>query len=275
MLGYHILNFENSNLYKPHKASTPDPWPSITSVLGNNIQNVSFPSGSENTSGGASGVMLNAAYSPAPKASHKGTVILSHGNAGHIGTRVHIMDSLIRHGYGVLMYDYQGYGLSEGTPSESRLYDNLKAASDYLINTHHIPITHQIAMGESLGCAVTVHVAQHRPFKAVVLLAPFTSIPEMAQVVYPNIPLQWIITQPFDSLSKITSLTSPLIIAHGQQDETVPHAMGKALFDKVNASTPKKWISVPDAGHNTLYEKVEPQLMATLAEMLQTSSDEI
>ncbi len=256
LLGYRIITFENSNLYKPDKADTQNPWLKITTVLGENIQNLTFKS--------TSGVSLNAAYSPAQEGMP--TIVLSHGNAGHIGTRVHIMGSLIDNGYGVLMYDYQGYGLSEGTPSESGLYEDLNAASDYLKNTHHVPIKNQIAMGESLGCAVTVHVAQHRKFKAVVLLAPFTSIPEMAKVIYPNIPLQWIITQPFDSLSKIQAISSPLIIAHGSADDTVPHTMGKTLFDAATV-TQKTWINIPHAGHNTIYENAAQNIFDALDEI--------
>lgn len=156
------------------------------------------------------------------------TLLYSHGNAGNIGDRVSIARLLVDQlGVGVFMYDYRGYGRSEGAPSETGLASDVRAARSALLR-EGVAAEHVVYFGRSLGAAVTVDLAVEQPPRAVVLESPFTSVPAMANSVLPGIGR--LFHTRWDSLAKIGKLQAPLLILHGDADEVIPYAQGQALF---------------------------------------------
>jgi pimeloyl-ACP methyl ester carboxylesterase len=183
------------------------------------------------------------------------TVLFLHGNAGNIGDRVPHYELLTAAGFNVLAFDYRGYGRSTGRPTEAGTYVDARAARDALPEDHPV-----IYVGESLGGAIALELALHRPPNGLVLQSTFTSIRHMARLHYPIVPSA-LVPDAYPSLDRIKDLKAPLLVLHGRNDEIVPLMDGQALYD---AAPEPKQIRILDAGHNDLVgrEWIEAQVSA-------------
>lgn len=191
---------------------------------------------------------INGWFVPHPHA--VGTLLWFHGNGGNISDRLpqikHFHAALPVH---IMIVDYRGYGKSEGEASEEGTYLDAEAAYDYLLTREGKIIVY----GQSLGAAVAMELALRRPqTNRLILEAPFLSIREMAKVHYGWLPIGGLITTQYDNIKKIGHLRVPVLILHGDQDETVPYEHGQRLFGAANA--PKRFYSIPNAHHNDTYE---------------------
>lgn len=179
------------------------------------------------------------------------TVLVCHGNAGNISHRLD--RTLLMHsnlGTDVLLFDYRGFGHSSGRPNESGTYDDVRAAYRYLVEDRGVAEDRIVLFGESLGAAVALQLATEVRAAGLVLEAPFTSIRDMAQEAYPFIPNGWVRTR-YENVEKIPALEMPLLIVHGTDDETVPFAQGKNLFEA--AKEPKRFLPIEGAGHSDAF----------------------
>ncbi len=184
------------------------------------------------------------------------TLLWHHGNGGNIGYRLPDIDLFHRElGVNILIYDYRGYGRSAGTPSEEGLYRDAEAALRYLQSRDDVDPAKIVYFGRSLGVAIAVELAaRHRPY-GIILESGFPSIEYMSEVVRPWLPawvVHRIIAARYDSASKIGGLDVPVLIAHGDADETVPIEAGRALFEA--ASEPKSFYVVEGANHDNVSE---------------------
>lgn len=180
------------------------------------------------------------------------TVLVCHGNAGNISHRLD--RALLMHAKlktDVFLFDYRGYGLSEGSPDEEGTYRDARAALRHLVTGRGIDRAHLIVFGESLGAAVALQIALEEPVRALVLEAPFTSIADMAGSVLPLVPIGRLLRTRYDNLGKIAGLRVPLLVLHGDRDTTVPFAQGRRLFEA--APEPKRFFAIPGAEHNDTY----------------------
>ncbi len=186
------------------------------------------------------GTRLHGWWLPAPDA--RGALILSHGNAGNIGHRAPVGEFLREEfGINVLMYDYRGYGRSEGSPTEEGTYSDIRGAYAYVRSRGFQPES-VVLMGQSLGTAVTVDLAANEKTGAVILEAAFTSVPAMGRTLWWSLPIRGMITTKYDSLSKIARIRSPIAMIHATGDALIPFAMGRELFEA--ASAPKQFFRV-------------------------------
>lgn len=192
------------------------------------------------------GLSLQIWYRPAQR--NMPTILYFHGNASHIGNRSGIYSALAGKGFGVLALSYRGYGKSEGSPSEQGLYADGRAAISFLTESQNIPANNILIYGESLGTGVGVQIAGEYPVGGLILQAPYTSIVNRAAEIYFYIPVKLVMLDRFDSIGKIKLVRSPLLIIHGEQDETIPKRHGETLFAVANS--PKHSVFFPDAGHN-------------------------
>ncbi len=177
-------------------------------------------------------------------------IVLFHGNAGTIADRAFKARPLLDAGFGLLLVEYRGYGGNPGSPSESGLYADGRAALAFLDGLG-IGADRIVLYGESLGCAVAVELAAARPFAALVLEAPFTSIPDVAAGHYPYLPVRWLAKDRFASIAKIGRVQAPLLLIHGERDNVVPIRFGRRLYEA--APEPKRALFLATAGHNDLY----------------------
>jgi len=175
-----------------------------------------------------------------------------HGNAGNLSNRVALLELLHDElDVGVFMFDYRGYGRSEGNPSEAGLYADARAALEATQMHAEVRQDEIVVVGQSLGAAVAVELASTHSVRGVVLEAAFTSIPDMARHHYSFLPVWPLLKTSFDSEARISSIDAPLLMSHGADDDIVPLDMGRELF--AAAEEPKEFSLVKGAGHNDVY----------------------
>lgn len=180
-----------------------------------------------------------------------GTLLLFHGNAGNLSHRAEVIRRHRQSGFNVFIFDYRGYGRSEGTPTETGVYNDGRAAYDYLIKVPGVDSTRLILFGTSLGGAVAVDVALHRKPAAMILESTFSSARDVAKVAYPFLPIRFILRSELDSESKIRSISVPLLFLHGVRDSIIPIGLGRKLFQAANE--PKTFYEIELADHNDTY----------------------
>lgn len=188
----------------------------------------------------ANGRRISAVYLPNPAATY--TLLFSHGNAEDLGDDLPLLQEVNRAGFSVLGYDYQGYGTSEGRPSERHVYEDEEAAYQYLRRELATPPERIIAWGRSLGGAAAVDLAARRPLAGLILESSFVS----AFRVLTRVPLVPI--DKFRNLDKIAAVRCPVLVIHGEADRVVPFWHGQKLF--AAARGPKRSLWVPGADHN-------------------------
>ena len=195
------------------------------------------------------GVMLHGWFVPGPR---EISWLWLHGNGGNISHRLENLH-LIHHrlGVNVLLFDYRGYGHSEGQPSEKGTYRDAEGAFQYLQSRPDIDPSKIVIFGCSLGCAVAVELATRCEPYGLILESPFTSVADMAKRALPFPGVTLFVRKKYDSLSKIGRISPPLLVLHGNQDDTVPFEMGERLFEAANQ--PKTFYAINGAGHNDTY----------------------
>ncbi|NOY12121.1 MAG: alpha/beta hydrolase [Deltaproteobacteria bacterium] len=188
-----------------------------------------------------------------PGAAGQPLVLFCHGNAGNISHRVDNLRLLRKLGLAVFIFDYRGYGQSEGKADEQGTYSDMRGALNWL-QKKGWPPEKMIYFGRSVGAGVALQLALERPPAGLILESPFTSIKAMGQHHYPLLWLLagWALEARYDNLAKIAQLKVPLLIFHGEQDDIVPQWMGIELFER--APQPKRFYSIPRAGHNDTYD---------------------
>lgn len=163
-------------------------------------------------------------------------VLISHGNAGTIAGRLPHAAAFRGMGRSVLLYDYRGYGASEGRPSEEGTYLDAVAAFDWLVARGFAPadIT---AYGESLGGAVAVELATRRDPGRLIVESAFASLPEIGAKAYPWLPVRWLSRIRYESLAKAPGLALPVMVIHSPDDHLVPIGQGRRLHDVLPGPT--------------------------------------
>jgi len=190
------------------------------------------------------GIKINAWFVKGEPSSS--TVIFAHGNAGTMSQRVARVRFWHELGLNILMFDYRGYGQSQGEPTEKGVYLDAQAAYDYLLTRAEIDPARILAHGASLGGAVVIDLAIHRKLAALIVESSFSSAKDMAKRYYPFIP-SFVLGVRFDSISKIKKVHVPKLFLHSPQDEVVPLSMGQKLYQA--APFAKSWLSIY-GGHN-------------------------
>ncbi|MGH7930976.1 MAG: alpha/beta hydrolase [Candidatus Binatia bacterium] len=196
------------------------------------------------------GVRLNGWYIPHTGAQR--TLLWFHGNAGNISHRVQnikLLHDNLR--INVFIFDYRGYGRSEGKISETGTYLDGSAAIDYLRGQYQVPPGQMVLFGRSLGAAVAAEMATQVESLILILESPFVSVPEMARTIFPLLPLRSLLSTQYNTLEKVQHVKSPLLILHGDQDEVVPYSQGRKVFEAANE--PKRFYTIPGASHNDTY----------------------
>ncbi|MEO3758615.1 alpha/beta hydrolase [Mycobacterium sp. B14F4] len=232
---------------------TSGPLPPASAVL---------PNGSDVAIRTDDGIGLNAWYFPVDGAGP--AVLVCHGNGGDRSMRVPLAAALNRLGMSVLLLDYRGFGGNPGRPTEEGLAADARAAQAWL--AAQPGVDRMVYFGESLGAAVVLELATERAPHALVLRSPFTSLPDVAAVHYPWLPVRWLLMDRYPSIERIGSVTAPVLVVAGDRDDIVPEPMSRRLFDAANE--PKRYVVVPDAGHNDLDLLAGPQMLDEIGRFL-------
>lgn len=203
------------------------------------------------------GVSLSALYKP-PQHTDKPVIVFFHGNGGDIGDRVYRPQPYISEGYGFLLAEYRGFWGNEGIPSEQGLYADAQAYMEWLIHEQSVPPEQIVVFGESLGTGVSVEMAVRYPdIKALLLLAPFTSLADVGQVRMRYLPVRWLMKDRYNNLAKINNIRTSLLVLHGRKDDIVPFGFGENLF--MAAPEPKEMAVFDQGNHVDLLDHGEAQ----------------
>jgi uncharacterized protein len=192
----------------------------------------------------ADGERLVAWYVP-PKPD-KPLFIYFHGNGDTLNWRVGRDRSLVSDGSGLLAVSYRGYEGSTGSPSEDGFHLDAEAAYAFALD-HQIVPERIVVWGHSLGTGVAVWLAAERSIKALVLEAPYTSVADVAAMNYPFLPVRWLLKDQFHSDWHIGKVTAPVLVFHGDKDDTIPISFGQRLYSLIK--TPKCFVHFPLGGH--------------------------
>ncbi len=184
-----------------------------------------------------------------PHEQPRAVVLFAHGNGGNLSHREEILRLLHdRLRATVLIFDYRGYGRSAGSPSESGVLDDARAARAWLAERAQVPSAEIVLMGESLGGAVAVDLAAGDGARGLILESTFSSLPDVAGHHYRWAPVRLLMRSRFDSVSKIGRYHGPLLQVHGDADTIVPIEYSRRLFAAANE--PKQFVEIPGGDHN-------------------------
>lgn len=193
----------------------------------------------------ADGTKLHGWFVPHEKP--RAVVLFAHGSGGNVTLRADMLRELNRLGAAVLLFDYRGFGKSEGSPSEAGILSDARAARSWLAKRAGVAERDIVLMGESLGTGVVVDLAAVDGARGLILLSAFTSRPDVAAWHRPWLPMQLLMRIRLNSLSKIADYQGPLLSAHGDADKTVPYAQGQQLFEAANE--PKRFVTLAGCDH--------------------------
>lgn len=176
-------------------------------------------------------------------------VLFCMGNAGNISHRLDTLRLLHKLGVAVFIFNYRGYGQSQGKASETGTYSDAAGALAYL-QGRGWTAERTILFGRSLGAAIALQAALQNPPAGLIMESAFTSIAAMGRHHYPllNLLLGWLFGARYDNLAKISALSSPLLLIHGSQDTVCPTFMAEQLFREAGGSKDLYWVK--GGGHN-------------------------
>jgi len=191
------------------------------------------------------GVRLHGWFIPSERA--RGVVLFCHGNAGNISHRLDSIGIFHRLGLSVFIFDYRGYGKSEGETTEEGTYSDAEGAWAYLTQDKKTSPQSIVVFGRSLGGSIAARTARDRPAGALVLESAFSSFKEAAEDVYPWLPVRLLARYDYNTASFVARARCPVLIIHSREDELIPFSHGERLFSA--AKDPKIFLEIT-GGHN-------------------------
>lgn len=203
------------------------------------VESVRFPT--------ADGLELAGWFVPAG-AQANATVLVFNGNAGNRAYRAPLAAALAAHGLNVLLFDYRGYGGNSGSPTETGLAADARAARAYLADRPDVDAARLVYFGESLGTGVAVGLAAEQPPAALILRSPFTSMADVGAYHYPILPVRLLLRDRFASRDTIGRVRAPVLVIAGDRDDIVPLEHSRRLYDA--APSPKELVIITGASHN-------------------------
>jgi fermentation-respiration switch protein FrsA (DUF1100 family) len=219
-----LLFFQGRQVYHPESLIGANP-----SNIGLNFESVSFLTGD--------GIKLYGWFVASPLA--RGTLLFCHGNAGNISHRLELIKIFHRLELNLFIFDYRGYGQSQGKPSEEGLYRDAEAAWRYLTIKRLFHPAEIVIYGRSLGGPVAARLTRNHQAAGLILDSTFCSLGSMATERYRYLPLKWLAASRFNTVDYLASLKSPVLIIHSRTDDIIPFRQGQRLFEK----------ALPPTGH--------------------------
>jgi fermentation-respiration switch protein FrsA (DUF1100 family) len=174
------------------------------------------------------GVRLAGWFVPAAKA--RGTLLFCHGNAGNISHRLESIAIFHRLGLDVFIFDYRGYGESEGAPGEEGTYRDAEGAWRYLTERRGVAPERLVYFGRSLGGSVAAWLAARHAPRALIVESSFSSVPDFGAEVYPWLPVRWLARLRYDTAAYLAESAAPVLIVHSPQDEIIPFRHAERLY---------------------------------------------
>ncbi len=207
-------------------------------------------------------------FIPGPGGHSSPAALFFHGNAGNISHRLEQARIIHRLGLACLIIDYRGYGKSRGSPSERGLYLDAAAAWEWLLENKGLQPGSIVVWGRSLGGPVAAWLAANRQPGALIVESSFTSLPELGQKLYPFLPVKLISKLRFPTKTFVQQSGCPVLVVHSPQDEIVPYAFARRLFEA--AREPKSFLEI-SGGHNEGFAVSGQKYVKGVEEFLRSS----
>lgn len=209
------------------------------------------------------GISLHGWYIPRPTS--KQVLLFFHGNAGNISHRGDSVEIFHQLGLNVFIFDYRGYGKSQGQPDEAGLYKDARAAWNYLTHEQEYNGKDIILFGRSLGGVVAAKLAAEVQPGRVILESTFSSATDMAHSIFPILSRLILLRYQFDTAAYLKQVESPLLVLHSPQDEIIPFHLGEKAFQAANQP---KFFARMKGGHNGGFLLSQPDYEKTLSDFI-------
>lgn len=205
------------------------------------------------------GVVVRALELPAPPDAR--IIVYFHNNRETMVHGLQLGRELRRRGLGVVLPEYRGYGVApDGDPSEQGLYEDAEAVLDSL-NARGIESNRIVLCGMSLGTGVAAEMARRGRGAVLVLIAPYTSLPDIVTDVVPMLPAHFLMPDRFDTLGKSHDIHVPTLVVHGDADDIIPPRMGREVARAIPGA---QFVGVPGAHHGDLFIRDGEHLLRTI-----------
>lgn len=191
------------------------------------------------------GLLLSGWYIPAENS--RLTVLFCHGNGGNMTHRLDSINIFYKLGLNCFIFDYRGYGSSEGTPGEEGTYLDVKAAYEWLTKEKKISPDDIIIFGRSLGGSIAAQLAARVEARALIIESTFTSFVDIGRKFYPYMPVRWFSRFSYRTIDYVKDVRCPVMIIHSRNDDIVPFEFGLELYEAANE--PKKFVEI-SGSHN-------------------------
>lgn len=195
----------------------------------------------------------------------KTVILLCNGNGGNMSYAIQLVEMLAEMKFAVFTFDYRGYGESTGNPDEKGTYRDVRAAWDYLTGPGGYTPYRIVLFGHSLGGGVCSHLALEKRAAALILQNAFTSVPDLAQELYPYFPARYLVRNRYPVRENLRAIHLPLLILHSRDDEIIPLHHGRENFAAANE--PKVFVELR-GGHNTAFLYSEAEFHRSVGEFL-------
>jgi len=196
-------------------------------------------------------------------------VLFCHGNGGNISHRLDTIWTWNKLGMNVLIFDYRGYGKSEGKPSEEGTYLDAEAAWKHLVEKRGAAGERIIIHGRSLGGAVAARLARDHTPAGLILESTFSSVPDMAAKLYPMFPVRLLSRFEYGTAEYVAAVKCPVMVIHSAEDDIIPFKLGRRVFEA--AGEPKRFVQI-HGSHNSGFMESDgvytPALRKFLSERL-------
>ncbi|HSU57466.1 MAG TPA: alpha/beta hydrolase [Candidatus Dormibacteraeota bacterium] len=214
--------FEHSQVYRPDRVLD-----ATGHELGRPFEDVLFKA--------KDGVQLHGWFFLANSDSHQSDlcVLVCHGNAGNISHRLDLCGTLLECGLSVFLFDYRGYGRSEGIPGEEGTYLDAQAAYEWL-RKKGIPGRNIIAFGESLGGGIASELALRETLGGVILQSTFSCIADLGSELFPWLPVRWLGSIKYNTCSKLPRIGVPVMVMHSRADALIAYHHAEKNFALAN-----------------------------------------
>jgi uncharacterized protein len=176
-----------------------------------------------------------------------GAVIVFHGNAGNISHRMATLRIWHGLGWSVFLFDYRGYGLSSGRPTESGTYRDARAAWGHVTEERGLEPGEVVLFGRSLGAAVAARLATEVDPLALIVESAFTSVPDLGAELYWWLPVRLLARIRYPTAELLGQVAAPVLVVHSPDDDIIPFHHGRALYEA--ARPPKEFLELV-GGHN-------------------------
>jgi len=210
------------------------------------------------------GLRLSAWLAPPTGPDRQVAVLVAPGNGGNRADRVPLARALAQAGLTVLLLDYRGYGGNPGSPSQTGLARDARAARTYLINQGFAP-DRMIYFGESLGAAVVTEVSIEYPPGGLVLRSPFTELAAVGRHHYPLLPVGALLRDRYPVADLVGEITAPTVVVYGSADTIVPPRQSQAVAERASGLT--ALVVVEGADHNDSVLVDGPQVVTAVVSL--------